>query len=133
MDELQPGSCLCGAVRFEVSGAFDRFYLCHCSYCRKDSGSAHTANLFSSTATLKWNAGEEQTTSFKLPGTRHRRCFCSICGSALPYVAGSMLVVPAGSLGGDFARKPDAHLFVASKARWDEDLNALPRLDGLPT
>ena len=41
------GSCLCGAVKFEVHGDFDSFYLCHCRYCQKDTGSAHAANLFS--------------------------------------------------------------------------------------
>jgi hypothetical protein len=33
------GSCLCGAVRFEVEGSFECFFLCHCSFCRKDTGS----------------------------------------------------------------------------------------------
>jgi hypothetical protein len=53
MNEHHSGSCLCGAVTFTVEGAFDRFYLCHCSHCRKDTGSAHAANLFASTAALK--------------------------------------------------------------------------------
>jgi hypothetical protein len=44
------GSCLCGEVRYAISGSFDRFYLCHCAHCRKDTGSAHAANLFSATA-----------------------------------------------------------------------------------
>ena len=39
------GSCLCGEVRFEVTGDFERFFLCHCGRCRKDTGSAHAANL----------------------------------------------------------------------------------------
>lgn len=52
MSDKHLGACLCGAVRFEVDGAFDRFYLCHCESCRKDSGSAHAANLFSSFASL---------------------------------------------------------------------------------
>jgi hypothetical protein len=46
MTQTVTGSCLCGAVSFEVSGAFDSFFLCHCSRCRKDTGSAHAANLF---------------------------------------------------------------------------------------
>lgn len=47
------GSCLCGEVTFEIEGDFEDFYLCHCERCRKDTGSAHAANLFSSTAKLK--------------------------------------------------------------------------------
>ncbi|WP_316042302.1 hypothetical protein [Idiomarina sp. OT37-5b] len=34
------GSCLCGKVTFEVTGEFDRFYLCHCQHCQKDNGGA---------------------------------------------------------------------------------------------
>jgi len=48
------GSCLCGEVRFEIVGNFERFFLCHCGRCRKDTGSAHAANLFSSTAKVHW-------------------------------------------------------------------------------
>ena len=60
MTEIAHGSCLCGAVRFEVTGAFESFFLCHCSRCRKDTGSAHGANLFSSTAKLAWLKGEDR-------------------------------------------------------------------------
>ena len=86
MSEKHRGACLCGAVRFEVAGNFERFYLCHCQHCRKDTGSAHAANLFSSTATLRWLSGEDQVRVFNLPATRHRHSFCATCGSALPDV-----------------------------------------------
>lgn len=72
MNTHYAGSCLCCAVRFEVEGEFERFYLCHCSYCRKDTGSAHAANRFSATARLRWTAGQDKTTLFNLPGTCHR-------------------------------------------------------------
>jgi hypothetical protein len=128
------GSCLCGAVRFEIDGDFERFYLCHCEYCRKDTGSAHAANLFSATAVLKWISGEHQVTRFTLPSTRHSRSFCSTCGSGLPHaqIDGKLLVVPAGSLNTDVAIKPDAHILVSSRARWDDALEKVPTLDGLP-
>jgi len=132
MGDKHSGSCLCGAVRFEVEGAFERFYLCHCQYCRKDTGSAHAANLFSSTAVLHWICGQDKMTSFDLPATRHGRSFCSVCGSALPGQQGRLLVVPAGSLDCDVVLKPDAHLFMASRANWDEGLERVPKLDGLP-
>ncbi|WP_139555936.1 GFA family protein [Methylotetracoccus oryzae] len=132
MSKRYSGSCLCGEVRFEVDGEFERFYLCHCEHCRKDTGSGHAANLFSSTARLSWTAGAEKATSFNLPGTRHRKCFCSICGSALPYETGDMLVVPAGSLDVPVALRPDAHLFVASRAVWDQNFDTVPAFDRLP-
>ena len=52
MTKSIPGSCLCGAVRFEIRGSLERFFLCHCRRCQKDTGTAHAANLFSATAGL---------------------------------------------------------------------------------
>lgn len=129
------GSCLCGTVRYEVHGTFENFFLCHCQYCQKDTGSAHGANLFSTSATLKWLAGEDNVKIFCLPDTRHSRSFCLTCGSALPGVQmeGKLLVVPAGSLDSPLSLRPNAHLFMASKAQWDDGLETLPMLDGLPS
>jgi hypothetical protein len=128
------GSCLCGAVRFEVEGDFQSFYLCHCGHCRKDTGSAYAANLFASGATLRWLVGKDQITCFTLPSTRHSKCFCSTCGSALPYVEpeGGWVVVPAGSLDSDVTLKPDAHIFGSSKAHWDNGLDEIPMMEGWP-
>lgn len=124
-------SCLCGTVHFEVSGDFEKFYLCHCQHCRKDTGSAHAANLFSSVASLRWIAGEDRTTSFILPSTRNSKCFWSVCGSALPMLQmeGQVLVVPAGSLDTEVALRPDAHLFNSSRASWDKALEEIPALE----
>lgn len=134
MSSHHSGSCLCGAVRFKVAGEFERFYLCHCEYCRKDTGSAHAANLFSSTATLEWISGQDRVTTFNLPSTRHGRSFCCVCGSALPSVQGGgrMLVVPAGSLDDEVGLKPDAHLFVSSRANWDDGFGTVPLMDRFP-
>jgi hypothetical protein len=128
------GSCLCGAVRFEIEGDFERFYLCHCEYCRKDSGSAHAANLVSSTASLIWMSGQDKVTRFNLPSTRHSRSFCSMCGSGLPdsQANGALLVVPAGCLNSEVRMRPDAHIFVSSRADWDKGLEELPMIEKLP-
>ncbi|MCG7200211.1 GFA family protein [Marinobacter pelagius] len=127
------GSCLCGTVRFEVQGDFDSFYLCHCRHCQKDTGSAHAANLFSQSAELTWQSGEDAVTSFTLPGTRHSKSFCQLCGSALPstQIAG-LLVVPAGCLDTDITMLPTAHIFSSSKAAWDGELGEVPKFEGLP-
>ena len=133
MSTQHAGSCLCGEVRYAVSGAFDRFYLCHCSRCRKDTGSAHAANLFSATAKLTWLAGEQSVRTYPLPGTRHVRSFCATCGSALPSVRPDGLLVPAGSLDSELAQRPDGIIFWASRAPWSRDLSPVPRHDALPT
>lgn len=129
------GSCLCGSVRFEVVGHFERFYLCHCEYCRKDTGSAHAANLFTSIGTLTWLSGQDKVKQFTLPGTRHTKAFCIECGSALPksLMNGAFIVVPAGSLDTELWLRPTAHIFVASRAQWDAALERVPSLDRLPS
>ncbi|MBL8299411.1 MAG: GFA family protein [Rhodanobacteraceae bacterium] len=131
--ELNQGSCLCGSVQFEVRGPFEHFFLCHCTYCRKDSGSAHAANLFSCEAALHWKIGRELVATFQLPNTRHVKSFCTICGSALPHVAGSAVVVPAGCLDSTPAIAPQAHLFVDSRAAWDRELEWIPAFSTVPS
>jgi len=128
------GSCLCGEVRFEVDGEFDHFFLCHCGRCRKDTGSAHAANLFSSSAKIDWLSGKSKITTFQVPSTRHVKGFCSSCGSAVPTVQmdGALLVVPAGSLDSAISVRPDARICVASRAEWDRSLKDLPEIDELP-
>jgi hypothetical protein len=134
MDNPVTGQCLCGAVKFRISGEFESFFLCHCGRCRKDSGSAHSANLFSSRAKIRWLSGEARIRKFELSGSRHVKCFCRDCGSALPFsqANGSVLVVPAGSLDSPVDMRPDAHICFSSRANWDNDLADLERIDGLP-
>ncbi|HYD72667.1 MAG TPA: GFA family protein [Candidatus Binatia bacterium] len=132
MSDKHVGSCLCGAVRFEIEGEFEAFFLCHCSRCRKGTGSAHAANLFSSSAKLTWLAGGENVRSYKVSSSRHQRSFCAACGSALPRVQVIGLVAPAGAFDSDIAIRPNAHICVASAASWDRDLEDVPKLDGLP-
>ncbi|MCT2400841.1 GFA family protein [Novosphingobium mangrovi (ex Huang et al. 2023)] len=134
MDKTANGSCLCGAVTFEVHGRFDSFFLCHCQRCRKDTGSAHAANLFAASARLTWLSGHDHVSTYSLPGTRHQRSFCTECGSALPCLQmdGALLAVPAGSLDSPLPLRPDAHICYASRADWDDHLEGIAKLDSLP-
>ena len=128
------GGCLCGAVRFRISGSFQRFFLCHCERCRKGSGSAFAANLFSTMAKIEWLSGEDRIRAYKVPDSRHTRSFCCECGSALPRVQmkGALLIVPAGSLETPVSLRPEAHICMASKADWDDHLENVPKLNGMP-
>ncbi|WDE08080.1 GFA family protein [Thalassomonas viridans] len=134
MSAIKTGSCLCGKVSFEITGEFDNFFLCHCQYCQKDTGSAHAASLFSTSAKLNWLSGQDNIQTFNLPQTRHVKSFCLTCGSAMPNVQmdGQLLVVPAGSLDVKVSNKPDAHIFVASKANWDDNLENVARMETFP-
>ncbi|MCB5213262.1 GFA family protein [Rheinheimera aquimaris] len=134
MTTQHQGSCLCQAVKFSLCGEFSSFFLCHCSRCQKDTGSAHAANLFAPEATLNWLQGETSVTTYQHANTRHSKSFCKHCGSALPTVAASIgcVVVPAGCLDSEVTIAPTAKIFVKSRASWAKDLNAVPSCDGLP-
>lgn len=133
MSQCHSGSCLCGINKFEIIGEFKGFYLCHCTRCQKDTGSAHAANLFSPDASLKWISSFDNVKIFNLPDTRHTKSFCSECGSALPYNLNETIVVtPAGALDSKLETEPNAHIFYESRASWDSDLNTIQKFDVLP-
>lgn len=133
-DDLAIGQCLCEAVKFRISGEFESFFLCHCGRCRKDTGSAHSANLFSSKAKITWVSGEEKIKTFKLAGSRHVKSFCMDCGSALPVFQADagFVVVPAGCMDSQIDIRPNAHICYSSRATWDNELASIKRIDGLP-
>ncbi|MBN7775634.1 GFA family protein [Nitratireductor aquimarinus] len=134
MTQKNEGSCQCGAVKFHISGPFESFFLCHCSRCRKDTGSAHAANLFSTVAKIIWLSGEDRIKTYRVPESRHEKSFCSECGSAVPGIQmdGALLVVPAGSLDTPVDIRPNAHICLSSRANWDDGLDEVSRLEGLP-
>jgi hypothetical protein len=130
---MHTGSCLCKKVTFELDGDFDGFFLCHCSRCRKVTGSAHASNLFTKTGRLKWTVGQEQVKTFHLADTRFAKSFCCNCGSALPTDQGKRILVPAGCLDNPVRTKPNAHIFTGSRADWDHDLAQVVEFEELPT
>ncbi|KZL19894.1 Glutathione-dependent formaldehyde-activating enzyme [Pseudovibrio axinellae] len=134
MTTAHTGSCLCGTVQFEVQGTFKKFFFCHCSHCRKGSGSAHGSNLFSFDAEFSFSRGAGAVKSYNVPSTQHKRSFCESCGSPVPTYdhENSFLVVPAGSLDTPVKTEPSAHIFHASRANWDDKLEAAPHFDELP-
>ena len=80
-----------GAVRFAASGPVHAMYLCHCSRCRKETGTAHAANIFLRDATLTWTRGGDSVRHYALPGTRKARSFCTTCGSPVARAAGATM------------------------------------------
>jgi len=130
------GSCLCGAVAFELTEHPRLARYCHCSRCRRARSAAHAANLFVSDAGVRFTRGEDRLASYKIPEAKHfTQCFCSQCGGKLPRIdpGRKLAVVPMGALDDDPGIRPQAHIFVASKAPWDEIADALPQhAEGAP-
>jgi len=130
------GSCLCGAVRYEVMGAPSNFGFDHCSRCRKASGSAFMAELMCKTEDFRWLDGESLVKKYQSPvrdkPPGYTRIFCSICGCNVPAVHGDRVFIPAGSLDDDPGIRPEAHIFVAYKAPWFEITDGLPQFKRHP-
>ncbi|WP_417354553.1 GFA family protein [Gallaecimonas pentaromativorans] len=128
------GSCLCGAVTFEMDDRFMAFHLCHCQQCRKMTGSAHAANLFTTPNNIRWLSGETQLARYDVPGRTISNAFCRQCASALPYLSlsGKALVVPAGSLDDAPSIVPQDHLFWAERAPWYQEVQNCPCYEGFP-
>lgn len=133
--ETLTGSCLCGAVRYKATGEIVRFYHCHCSRCRKATGTGHASNMFLK-GTFTWESGEDQVGSYKVPeAERFANCFCRTCGSRVPRFVEQFGVVqiPAGSLDAEPTVAPQARIFTGSRANWSCSAAALPEFVELPT
>lgn len=130
------GSCLCGAVRYEVEGPFVEAHHCHCGMCRKQHGAAFATYAACKERTLKIE-GEEQVSVFASTPAVKRK-FCRTCGSSLFFTheaAPKLVWVAMGTMddGGAAAGElpvPDANCFASSKARWWTISDALPAHDG---
>jgi hypothetical protein len=124
------GSCLCGAVRFEIRPPLSGFRYCHCSRCRKTTGTAHAANIFLPESQFKWLTGESLIRHFDLPGAKRFAVnFCTQCGTRVPHkIAGTEnILVPAGVLDASPEQRPDGSIFWGSRAPWFVETPSLPK------
>jgi len=134
-ETILKGSCLCGAVTYEVAGEAKAFYHCHCSRCRKATGTGHASNIFLQPGVLRWLSGEEQIRAFKVPeAKRFTNQFCAICGGRLPRRSKDtdVVAIPAGSLDQETPIKPQARIFARSCTSWSCGGDGLPVHQELP-
>ena len=132
---LVSGRCLCKKVSYAIKGHLGIFQYCHCSRCRKFTGSAFAANLLVSPADFQWLSGEEFVGRYELEDAKHfATSFCTHCGSSLPWLgkSGQAVVVPAGTLDDDPGIQPLQTIFWGSRAVWYAEPNTLPKQDQLP-
>ncbi|MDF1799205.1 MAG: GFA family protein [Planctomycetota bacterium] len=124
------GTCLCGAVQYRITGKILGFQYCHCSRCRRFTGSAHAANLFTNPDQLTWSRGADSVGSYLLDAEPpFPTAFCKGCGSSLPSMSstGKYWVVPAGTLDDDPGLRPTRNIFWDSRAPWYEHVSDLPQ------
>ena len=138
MPDSLTGSCLCGQVAFEVQGEAKRFYHCHCSRCRKASGTGHASNVIvPEPESMKWTRGEDQLGTFQPEGAKYfYSSFCGNCGSPMPRFSEErgMAVIPAGALDVEPGIKPQARIFWDSRQNWScSDDDELPVFETYPS
>jgi hypothetical protein len=128
---MHNGGCFCGEVKYEIDGALGRTYYCHCSRCRKLSGSAFSANAVISPSQFRITQGEASLVAH-VDANGVKRTFCSRCGSHLHVSQGDQMRLRLGSLNTPLGHPLDMHIFVGSRADWFEILDHLPQHDERP-
>lgn len=118
-DQIHKGSCLCGAVRFVVTGPMRNVVACHCNQCRKQSGHYYAAT--SAPAGQVSITGKDMITWYEASESA-RRGFCRICGSALFWKPHDedRLAILAGSFDGPTGLRLDRHIHTESKGDYYE-------------
>ncbi len=126
------GSCLCGEVKFEISGTPWALTYCHCSRCRKAAG-VYSAILSGPVDDLTITNGEEAITRYRTDAhPKYRRAFCRHCGSSLGVLETDegIYAVAASALDDDPQVRPSIHFHTVSKPCWYEIDDDLQKFDG---
>ena len=115
------GSCLCGAVSFEVAEPFERVSQCHCTTCKRISGGTGTVSGRVRSEAIRVLSGQELIRSYQ-PAEGTAKSFCTVCGSNLfggGWPNSPMTAVRLSTLDTPFDRRPEVHIFVRSVAPWE--------------
>ena len=121
------GRCLCDAVHYAVADEFIYALNCHCSNCRRATGSAFKPFVGIERTKLSITKGEESLLIFGNENAHDTHC--KVCGSLLYSVVrdGAFVHVTMGTLVDDPTIQPTAHIFVGSKAAWFTITDHLPQ------
>jgi hypothetical protein len=123
------GSCLCGSIRYRISGKLGAASHCHCPMCRKAHGAAFGTYARVEYREFEWLAGADEVASYR--SSEHvTRTFCRRCGATLQYIhdsAPASFALALGTLDDDPGVRPELHMYVAAKAPWYEIADRLPQ------
>ncbi len=118
---MASGQCNCGADSCEISGEISDVIICHCSICRRSTGSNGIAVFVVANEDFRWLTGKELISTWKKSDADWQTWFCRDCGSRLPGVNDeTRMFVPAGLIteGGE-KLEVTHHIWVDSRAAWD--------------
>ncbi|MEQ1706971.1 MAG: GFA family protein [Terricaulis sp.] len=123
---MKKGSCMCGAVRFEVAGELPAPDACHCSQCRKQSGHFFVStDVPRSALTI---TGEDKLNWYQ-SSEKVRRGFCSVCGSSLFWdpIHRDWIGIAMGAFESPTGTRVHIHVHVADKGDYYEIADGLPQ------
>lgn len=127
------GGCHCGVIRYDVDGKPQHVALCHCSDCRRSAGAPMVSWAAFTEDALTVTQGQPVT--FNSSGAA-MRSFCGTCGTGLFYRNADMLPgivdIQSVTLDDPEALPPDAHIQVAERLHWMDDLDSLTRFERFP-
>jgi hypothetical protein len=131
-ERVVAGACLCGAVRFEVSGPVEPVVHCHCTMCQRAHGAAFATWAALPSERVRVTAGEADVVHYRSSdvGTRS---FCRVCGSSMFCTLDThpgTIDVAVGCLAPGHGAVPRAHVFWDDRAGWVELADGLARLGG---
>ncbi|MFK7962506.1 MAG: GFA family protein [Burkholderiaceae bacterium] len=113
------GSCLCGAVSYEVDQLDGPIGHCHCASCQKANAAAFTTTAKVDREHFRWVTGAELVSAFESSEGKHRH-FCSRCGSHLiaERAAQSHVVLRVATLNDDPGQTPASHFWKSHDRHW---------------
>jgi hypothetical protein len=129
------GGCLCGAIRYRLSGKPHFVSQCCCKDCQKATGTGHTTVVGVHRDQLELTGTPQTYTNRGESGGDVTRHFCGVCGGRL-YTSGTLpgpiIMIQAGSLDDPNRVTPDSVIYFKDAVSWDKFDSALPRFERLP-
>ncbi len=127
---IVPGSCFCGAVKFEIKLPTLFCGHCHCSMCRRPHGASFVTWTGVPPERFRITAGEQDVARFR-SSEKGTRSFCRNCGSQMfCQTEPEVIDIALAALHGKIDRRPEEHYYYDSRADWTVVNDDLPKLGG---
>jgi len=130
------GGCLCGALRYRLAGDPLTFYVCHCTDCQAQTGSAFGLSMLVPRSVFEVLEGEPRLYEVEMPDGRIKRaCYCGECGTRLwgePVLAPAVVTLRPGTFDDPSWAAPIAHIWTRSAQAWVAIPEDTLRFEGQP-
>ena len=126
------GGCMCGTVRYEISGLAVSVSYCHCSSCRRHTGAPVVAMAVFKPEQVRFTGGERNIYNSS-PGVH--RAFCGACGTSLTWEGiggdlGPIIDIHISTLDDPDQLIPELHFHHGERIKWFDSYDSLPRFRG---